>query len=231
MIAKLRPMCVGPFQSAAASHHMHRHELPIPRWLIHFGVLGVFVVSVIDASVIPLPLPGSTDLLVLLLATRHNALWLLVLAAVSGSMLGGYLTWSAGKKGGEAMIERYVPKRFSAQLIKWVKKHGVASVATAAILPPPIPLLPFLLAAGALGVQRKLFLWSFAFARTARYSLIAWLGATYGRHVVRLWSQYLAGWADVILWVFIGLLIAAIVFGIWKYRHDQRGTRVPVRAS
>jgi len=224
-------MCVSLFQSAAAPHHVHRHALPIPRWLIHFGVFGVFVVSVIDASVIPLPLPGSTDLLVLLLATQHNAPWLLVVAAVSGSILGGYLTWSAGKKGGEAMIERYVPKRFSARIIKWVKKHGVASVATAAILPPPIPLLPFLLAAGALGVQRKQFLWSFAIARTARYSLIAWLGATYGRHVMRLWSQYLAGWADVILWVFIGLLIAAIVFGIWKYRHDQRGTRVPVTAS
>ena len=224
-------MCVGLFQNAAAPHRVHRHALPIPRWLIHFGVLGVFVVSVIDASVIPLPLPGSTDLLVLLLTTQHNAPWLLVVAAVSGSLLGGYLTWSAGKKGGEAMIERYVPKRFSAQLIKWVKKHGVASVATAAILPPPVPLLPFLLAAGALGVRRKQFLWSFAIARTARYSLIAWLGATYGRRVLRLWSRYLAGWADVILWVFIGLLIAAIVFGVWKYRHDQRGARVAVSAS
>jgi len=145
--------------------------------------------------------------------------------------LGGYLTWSAGKKGGEAMIERYVPKRFSAQLIKWVKKHGVTSVATAAILPPPIPLLPFLLAAGALGVSRKQFLCSFSIARAVRYSLIAWLGATYGRRVLRLWSRYLAGWADVILWVFIGLLIAAIVFGVWKYRHDQRGARVAVSAS
>jgi membrane protein YqaA with SNARE-associated domain len=224
-------MCVGLFQNAAAPHRVHRHALPIPRWLIHFGVFGVFVVSVIDASVIPLPLPGSTDLLVLLLATRHNALWLLVLAAVSGSILGGYLTWSAGKKGGEAMIERYVPKRFSARLIEWVKKHGVTSVATAAILPPPIPLLPFLLAAGALGVSSKQFLWSFSIARTVRYSLIAWLGATYGRRVLRLWSRYLAGWTDVILWVLLGLLIAAIVFGIWKYRRDRRGARVVVRVS
>jgi len=226
---------VSLFQNAAAQLHPHRHALPIPRWLIHFGVVGVFVVSVIDASIIPLPLPGSTDLLLLLLATRHNAPWLLVLAAVSGSVLGGYLTWSAGKKGGEAMLERYVPKRFSGRIIKWVRGNGVASVSTAAILPPPIPLLPFLLAAGALGVPRKKFLWSLAIARTVRYSLIAWLGATYGRHVLRLWSRYLAGWADLILWVFLGLLIAAIVFGIWKYRHDQRagrtGVSVPARVS
>ena len=129
------------------------------------------------------------------------------------------------------MIERYVPKRFSARLIRWVKKHGVTSVSIAAILPPPIPLMPFLLAAGALGVPRKRFLWSFSITRAVRYSLTAWLGATYGRRVLWLWSQYLAGWSDVILWVFIGLLIAAIVFGIWKYRHDQRSSHVPVPAS
>ncbi len=222
-------------QKAAAQHHPHKHALPVPHWLIHFGVLGVFVVSVIDASVIPLPLPGSTDLLVLLLATQHNAPWMLVVAAVSGSVLGGYLTWSAGKKGGEAMLERYVPKRFSARIIKWVKRNGIVSVCTAAILPPPIPLLPFLLAAGALGVSRKQFFWSFGIARTVRYSLIAWLGVTYGRHVLHWWSRYLAGWSDVILWVFIGLLIAAVVFGIWKYRNEQRagGTDIhtPARVS
>ena len=188
-----------------------------------------------DASVIPLPLPGSTDLLVLLLATRRSVPWLLVLAAVSGSVLGGYFTWSAGKKGGEAMLERYVPKRFREPLSNWVKRHGVTSVGIAAVLPPPIPLMPFLLAAGALGVSRKPFLWAFSCARAVRYSLVAWLGATYGRRVLRLWSQYLAGWSDVILWAFIGLLIVAVVFGIWKYRHDQRAGKarasVPARAA
>jgi membrane protein YqaA with SNARE-associated domain len=208
--------------------------LPIPNWLIHFGVLGVFAVSILDASIIPLPLPGSTDLLVLLLAAQHNAVWLLVLAAASGSILGGYLTWGAGKKGGESMLQRHVPRRFLAPLSGWVKRHGITSVCTASILPPPIPLMPFLLAAGALGVSRKQFLSAFSIARTIRYGLVAWVGATYGRHVLRMWSRYLAEWAGVILWVFISLLSAAIVFGIWKYRRDQRagrdtGSSVPAR--
>jgi membrane protein YqaA with SNARE-associated domain len=221
---------VGYLQNTVAHAH-HRHRLPIPHWLIHFGVLGVFVVSVLDASVIPLPLPGSTDLLVLLLATQHAVPWLLVLAAVSGSVFGGYLTWSAGKKGGEGTLQRYVPKRFLSPLSGWVKRHGLISVCTASILPPPIPLLPFLLAAGALGVSRGQFLSAFTVARTVRYGLIAWLGATYGRQVLRLWSRYLAGWSSVILWTFIGLLITAIVFGIWKYRHDQRAGRNAASAA
>jgi membrane protein YqaA with SNARE-associated domain len=209
--------------------HAHRHRLPIPHWLIHFGVLSVFVVSALDASIIPLPVPGSTDLLVLLLATQHNVLWLLILTAVAGSVLGGYLTWSAGKKGGEAALQRYVPRRFLSQLSGWVKQHGITSVCTAALLPPPIPLMPFLLAAGALGVSRRQFLWAFTTARALRYGLIAWLGATYGRAVLHLWSRYFAGWASVILWVFIGLLIAGIAFGIWRYKHDRRRENAMLR--
>lgn len=206
---------------AAAKPAAHKHHL-IPHWLTHLGVLGVFVVALIDASVIPLPIPGSTDLLVLLLTAHRGNPWLLAFAAIAGSLIGGYLTWGAGKRGGEAMLERYVPKKFLARIRGWVERHGVLTVAIAAILPPPIPLLPFLLSAGALGVGRRPFLISFAIGRTARYGLIVWLGVAYGRRVIRAWSQYMSGWGDVILWVFIGLLIAGALFGVWKYKHDQR---------
>ena len=185
----------------------------------------------IDSSIIPLPLPGSTDLLVLLLAANQGNPWLLTAAAISGSMIGGYLTWSAGKKGGEAMLHRYVPPRLLEPISRWVKRNGVLTVFLAAVMPPPVPLMPFLLSAGALGVPRNRFLIGFAVARTLRYSLIAWLGVTYGRRVIRAWAQYLAGWSEMILWTFIGLLIAAVVFGIWKYRHDQRRLRSRARGS
>jgi membrane protein YqaA with SNARE-associated domain len=204
----------------APQHAKHNHLMPY--WLIHLGALGVFAVAAIDSSIIPLPLPGSTDLLVLLLAAHQGNPWLLAAAAISGSMIGGYLTWSAGKKGGESMLQRYVPARFLKRISLWVERHGVLTVCIASILPPPIPLTPFLLSAGALGVPRNPFLASFAVARTLRYSFFAWLGATYGRRVIHAWSRYLTGWSDVIVWTFVGLLIAAVAFGIWKYRHDQR---------
>jgi len=215
----------------APQHALHKRL--VPHWLIHLGALGVFAVAIIDASIIPLPLPGSTDLLVLLLAANRGNPWLLAAAATSGSMIGGYLTWSAGKKGGESMLQRYVPQRFLKPISRWVQKHGVITVCVASIMPPPIPLMPFLLSAGALGVRRNTFLASFGIARAVRYSLLAWLGVTYGQRVIRVWSHYLAGWSDVIIWTFIGLLIAAIIFGIWKYRHDKRrfASNAPARVA
>jgi membrane protein YqaA with SNARE-associated domain len=208
--------------SVLLAAHPAAHKSLMPHWLIHLGVLGVFAVSILDASPIPLPLPGSTDLLVILLVAHGGIPWLLFLAAVSGSIIGGYATWSAGKKGGASMVQRYVPARFLKTIEPWVKRNGMLSVAVACLLPPPIPLTPFLLCAGAFEVERKRFLASFTVARGLRYGLEAWLGVVYGHRMIRWWAHSLAGWSDIILWTFIGLLVAAIVFGIWKYKHDQR---------
>lgn len=207
--------------TAAANTAHPAHAPLLPAWLTHFGALGVFGVAALDASPIPLPIPGTTDLLILILSAHHAWPWLQVLAGVAGSLLGGYVTWSAGRKGGKAMLERYVPKRYLSHITRWIEQHGVLSVSLAVLLPPPIPLTPFLLAAGTLGVTRKKVLWSIGGARTLRYGVEALLGAIYGRHILRWWRHSLSHWSDAILWTFIGLLIAGAIFGIWKYKHDQ----------
>ena len=186
-----------------------------------FGTLGLFVVSVIDSSIIPLPVPGSTDLLLILLVAHRANPVLAAVAATVGSILGGYLTWGTGSKGGEAALHRYLPRRFSKRLFGWVERKGTVAVTTAALLPPPFPLMPLLLAAGALGVSRKKFLVSFSLARTFRYALVAWLAATYGRAMVRAFRHYLAGWSTTIMWIYLGLVAAGICYGVWKFRRDR----------
>jgi membrane protein YqaA with SNARE-associated domain len=192
-----------------------------------FGTLGLFAVSVIDSSIIPLPLPGSTDLLLILLVAHRANPILAAVAATAGSILGGYFTWAAGVKGGEAALPRYMPKRLVRSVTSQVGKRGVLAVTIISLLPPPFPMMPFLLASGALGVSRRSFLIAFSTARAVRYSLIAWLASVYGRAMVRAFRHYLAGWSDVILWVYLGLMAAAIAYGLWKYRQQKRAGRQP----
>ena len=202
-------------------------------WLARLGGVGLFGVAIIDSSVIPLPVPGSTDLLLLLLtAHRHTspaaAVWL-AFCAFAGSMIGGYLTWSAGRKGGETALARYVPARHLDKVSSWVRQHGVWSVGLAAILPPPMPLSPFLLAAGALGVTRGRFLVSYGIARALRYGLLAWLGVTFGRRFVILWQHKLAGWSTAIVSIYVGLVVLGIAFGLWKMTRRRRQPAFPAR--
>lgn len=148
--------------------------------------------------------------------------FVLVLCAISGSILGGYTTWHIGRRGGEAALRSYVPARLLGRIVSWVERHPILAVFLPAVLPPPIPLLPFALASGALGVSRRRFLVVFGVARSLRYSFIAWLGVTYGRSIVRLWSGSLQKWSRPLLCVFAALLIASICFGVFKIRGMRR---------
>jgi len=206
-------------QSAVA--HGSKSGLMLSRWLLQLGIPGVFVVAVLDSSVIRLSLPGSTDLLVLLLSVHQDSPWLLALVASAGSVLGGYLTWSTGKKAGEGLLRHHVPTRYLSRVKEWITHRGVLTVVTASILPPPIPLFPIVLAAGVLGMVRRQFLISFAIGRTARYSVIAWLGATFGSQVLRSWSQHLVWLPGAVLDVWIALMAGSIIFGIWKYKRAE----------
>ncbi|HET6218502.1 MAG TPA: VTT domain-containing protein [Acidobacteriaceae bacterium] len=210
-------------KSARSGHGLH--------WLMSFGTLGLFVVSAIDSSIIPLPVPGSTDLLLILLIAHRADPVFAAAAAIVGSILGGYLTWATGAKGGEAALHRHLPKRFGRRFSGWVGESGTVAVTAAALLPPPFPLMPLLLAAGALGVSRKRFLISFSVARTFRYALVAWLAATYGRAVERAFRHYLSGWSTTLMWIYLGMVAAGILYGVWKFRHQRRQSPVPRTAA
>jgi membrane protein YqaA with SNARE-associated domain len=210
------------FLPTAQSHALRAKHSLMPKWLTHLGALGLFSVAVVDSSVIPLPLPGSTDLLLLWLVAHGGDAWLLVPCAVAGSILGGYSTWHIGRRGGEAALQRYVPARLLRQVVQWMQHHSILAVFIPALLPPPIPLLPFALASGALGVSRRRFLIVFGSARGLRYSFVAWLGVTYGRRVVRLFSGSLQKWSTPLLCLFVGLMAAGVCFAVWKVRSQRK---------
>jgi membrane protein YqaA with SNARE-associated domain len=181
---------------------------------------------VIDSSVIPIPLPGSTDLVLLLLtAFRSSSISSPIeyaCCAFAGSIIGGYLTWAAGKKGGEAALSKLGRGRYVRRVQGWVKKHGMASVWISAMIPPPVPLMPFLLAAGALGLSRIGFLISYCLGRAIRYGVIGWLGFRYGRQMLALWQKYLEAWTTPILTVYISLIVLGAAYSFWKYRMGKR---------
>lgn len=220
-----------PPASAATHPAAHAHHSSLLHWMARLGGLGLFAVSAIDSSPIPLAIPGSTDLLLLLLVSRHGNPFLLAGCAILGSALGGYLTWSAGKTGGVPLLERSVPKRYRSRIEHWIDQHSALAVMLPTILPPPVPLTPFLLAAGALGVSRRRFLVALTVGRTIRYGLVAWAGVIYGRRVVRWWTHTLAGWSNVILWAFVVTLVGGVAFGFWQYRKQRHSMSGPEEAA
>ncbi len=195
-------------------------------WVINLGGVGLFGLAVLDSSVIPISLPGSTDLVLLLLTVFRSKSIASPLffgsCAFAGSVTGGYMTWATGKKGREAALEKLGTGRLVRRVQGWVKRNGVVSVAIAALLPPPVPLMPFLFAAGALGLSRTRFFIAYGGGRAVRYGLVAWVGYTYGRVVINFWQKNLKGWSTPIFVAYISLLVLGVLYEVWKYRRGNR---------
>jgi membrane protein YqaA with SNARE-associated domain len=192
------------------------------RLLLSFGIFGVFLVSIVDSSFVPLPLPGITDIMIIVLAAQHHSWFLLILFATAGSALGGYFSYQVGQRGGMAFLEKHVPPRILKPVCEWMEKHAILSVALPAVLPPPMPLSPFVLAAGVLKMSLKKFMWTFTISRAIRHAVAAWLGIHYGRHILRLWNGVSAKYATpflIVLWV--GIVVSCAI-AFWKLYKTSR---------
>jgi membrane protein YqaA with SNARE-associated domain len=205
---------------AAATHRGARS--PFLHFLFSFGLFGVFLVSIVDSSFVPLPLPGVTDIMIIVMAAQHQNVILLVLLATAGSALGGYFSHLVGQRGGMAFLEKRIPPRIFKRVCQWMESHAILSVALPAILPPPMPLSPFVLAAGALNMSRKKFMIAFTISRCLRHLIAAWLGIHYGRHIIRIWNALSAKYATPVLIVIWVGIAASCAFAFWQLYKTSR---------
>ena len=205
-----------------------RHPNKLLAFLFHFGLFGVFLVSIVDSSFVPLPIPGITDIMIIVMAAQHANVFLLVLLATAGSALGGYFSHQVGHSGGMAFLEKRVPPRIFNRVRDWMENHAILSVALPPILPPPMPLSPFVLAAGALNMSRNKFLTTFTISRCVRHIIAAWLGIHYGRHIIRLWNLFSAKWATpVLIALWVGIL-ASCSYAFWQlYKTSREVSKQP----
>ena len=171
---------------------LHLHPLlavPLWRQLRHLGGIGLVLLGLVDNSVIPVT--GSMDVLTIWLAARHQEPWpYYAVMATLGAVIGGYITYALARKGGKETMERKLSKKKAAQFSKAFASWGFASIVIPALLPPPFPFLPFLLAAGAMQYSRKKFLAALVLGRGIRYFIEAALGFVYGRHILRFFTKY-----------------------------------------
>jgi membrane protein YqaA with SNARE-associated domain len=197
----------------------------------HLGLAGLVLISTVDSSFVPLPIPGVTDILVILYAANHTNVVLLVFLATLGSALGGYLSYMLAHAGGMAFLEKHVSPRYLKPIQHWVEKHAILSVAIPAILPPPMPLSPFVLVAGAVKMDRRKFMTAFTLSRLARHIIAAWIGVRYGRAFLHLWNQFSDRWAATILIVCWSVILLTTGIGIWKLVQTTRTVKLRPRET
>ena len=187
--------------------------------LRRLGGPGLILLGVVDNSAIPVP--GSMDVFTILLSAAHKDLWwYYALMATAGSLLGGYLTYRLGAQGGKELLEKRISAQRATKVYRIFDRYGFWSVTVGAISPPPVPIVPFLIAAGSMRYSRGKFLAALALGRGIRYTLLAYLGSIYGSQILHWLGRYYLP----ILYVLIAVAVAAVLFALYLWlRRRKRG--------
>jgi membrane protein YqaA with SNARE-associated domain len=193
----------------------------VRRWLFHLGGLGLIPLGLLDNS--PIPIPGAMDVALLVLSARQEQLWFYyAVMATAGSLVGGFVTYRLARHGGKAALERRFSRRKVDKVCKIFERWGFGAIAIPALLPPPVPMVPFLFVAGAMQYPLRKFLTALAIGRITRYLILAYVAARYGRQIITFIAEH---GHPVVLAILVALIAAAaMVFYFWRGSKSKKWT-------
>jgi membrane protein YqaA with SNARE-associated domain len=189
---------------------------------------GVVMLAALDSTLF-FSLPFGIDAAVILLAARQRETWWIVpFLATAGSVAGAALTFWMGEKIGEKGLDRWLPARRLEQVRARVNKRGAIPLAIVDLMPPPFPFTPFVLAAGALAVERRLFFTTLVVCRLVRFGIEAALGFRYGRRIIA-WMD--SDFFRIVIGVLIVVAIALTAFSLVRLWRSSRAVKKRVVAN
>ena len=201
-------------------------------WLHRLGGPGLLLLAQVDNS--PIPVPGSMDVLLIILASSRKQLWwYYAIMALVGSLVASYFAYRLSKKGGKEALEKKIGEQRAKKVYKVFEKYGFLSLALGALAPPPIPMSAFLMTAGALQYPLKKFIPAVGLGRAIRYTLIAYLASLYGHKILHVFNRY---YKPVLIFAIVaGVIGGAIALYYWrkarkKHKAEKSGKREPIAA-
>ena len=146
--------------------------------VLHFGGTGLFVVTFFDSSVLSFPFFPDA-MLIQLCVNKPSHMPYYALMGALGSLSGCILLYFLAKKGGEAFFHKHAGGK-AEKIKEWVEGHAFLSAFLPALLPPPFPFKPFVLAEGVFQVPARTFILAILLGRGLRYGIEGILAVRYG---------------------------------------------------
>lgn len=183
------------------------------------GGPGLFLIAFLDSSF--LSFPEVVDLLMMGLVTHHKERMLYyALMPTLGSLGGCLVLYFIARKGGEAFLRRRFHDRHVDRAMAVFQKYGLFAVAIPAILPPPVPFKPFVLAAGIAGVRPFDFIIAVLLGRSIRYFGEALIAVWYGDRAAVFLRANAKPVAIAVALVAVAL---AVAWTVWQRRGKSDG--------
>jgi membrane protein YqaA with SNARE-associated domain len=157
-------------------------------WLMAFGAVGLFGITLLDSAFVPLP--GGPDAAMVILSARDPA-WMpaYALAATVGSTIGCTVLYLAARRAGVAALSRVQAGR-RARIENLLGRYDMLAIVVAALMPPPFPFKAFVLAAGVFRLHTVRFVIGIFVGRAVRFLAEGWLAIEFGDAAIGLIKRH-----------------------------------------
>ena len=164
------------------------------------GPFGLFIVAFMESSFLPIP----PDLLIIaLVLIDKSSWWFFAIVATAGSVLGAFLGYYIGMKGGRPVLNKLAGKKKTEKVQRYFDRYGNWAIGIAGFT--PIPYKIFTIAAGVFRHN----IWHMTavsiISRGARFLLVAAVVMLWGEEIIMAMDNYIAA------------LTALMIIGIGGY--------------
>ena len=190
-------------------HGLAQAILPVAQTL---GAPGVALIALLDSSF--LTFPEVTDALIVVLTVDRPERWFYVGAmATLGSWLGCVALFLVARRGGDAVLARWVRPETRERMFVLFRRFGMATIVFSSLAPPPVPFKPFVILAGVTGTPLPLFSAVVIASRGFRYVGEAWLARRFGAQAVRYMNDNIG---RVGFWIAVAVIVGLVAFWLRK---------------
>jgi membrane protein DedA with SNARE-associated domain len=185
----------------------------------HTGYGGIFLLMLVESCGIPMPSEVIMPFSGFLVASGQLNFWLVALIGALGNLVGSWLAYWIGSKGGRPLIEKYgkyiLISRHDLNLAdKWFSKYGDLTVFFGRLLPVIRTYISF--PAGIAKMNFKKFTLYTFIGALPWCLLFTWLGVKMGNH----WDQIQKTLHNFDM-LMLFLVILAIVLYVWRHLKNR----------
>lgn len=201
----------------SVSEWMSRGKAVFLPAMMKFGLGGLALLSLMDASSIPVPM----DLVLAgFVWANRGSFWLYVLAASAGSAIGGLVPFALGRAGGELFLLRRMDRARFERIRQRFEKQEFFAVMVPSMLPPPTPWKAFVFAAGVFEMRVVPFVLAVFLGRVVRWMILSLLVLRFGPDAASLMSAAVHRHGWLVLSVLL-TLVAGLAVWVWRRRRAE----------
>lgn len=189
------------------------------------GVWGLGAMALVDSSSVPMPLDA---LLIKEVADNHSRFVIYCLIAALGSAIGSLVPYYLGRAGGELILLKRINRQRYEQLRDRFEKQEFLAIMVPAMLPPPMPIKLFELAAGVFEMKPAWFFSAMLTGKFLRFMVWAVITILYGPKIISTMTKAVHDHLGYVLGAGGIIVVLIVVYVVRKLFDRRRGTHFPV---